>query len=110
LHHWNSKQNIYDSSGRLLPDEKSDKMSTLLWEIIEEGFKYSAKLGKAIPEGDSFYDFFKVKAKERFPDQKGDEELLLQMSEVWGAYVGDPVTRQSLRFAYLEECCGGGEY
>jgi hypothetical protein len=110
LHHWNSKQNIYDSSGNLLPDEKSDKMSTLLWEIIEEGFEYSAKLGKAIPEGDSFYDFFKVKAKEMFPDQKEDEELLLQMSEMWGAYVGDPVTRQSLRFAYLEECCGGGEY
>jgi len=36
LHHWNSKQNIYDSSGKLLPDEKSDKMSTLLWEIMRK--------------------------------------------------------------------------
>jgi len=31
------------------------------------------------------------------------------MSEMWGAYIGDPVQRQSLRFAWMEEVCGGGE-
>jgi hypothetical protein len=109
LHHWNNKQNIYDSAGKLVPEEKSDKLSTLLWEIIEEAFVHSSKYGKSIPETQSLYDFIKEKAKEKLPDQEEDKELLLQMSEIWGAYIGEPVTRQSLRFAWMEECCGGGE-
>lgn len=44
-----------------------------------------------------------------FPDRKEDADLLCQMSEMWGAYIGDPVQRQSLRFAWMEEVCGGGE-
>jgi hypothetical protein len=109
LHHWNNKQHIYDSSGKLIPIEKSNKLSTLLWEIIEEGFIFSTEHGKSIPETKSLYDFIKEKAKEKIPDQKEDEELLLQMSEMWGAYIGEPIRRQSLRFAWMEECCGGGE-
>jgi hypothetical protein len=108
LHHWNDKQNIYDSSGKLLPEEKSDKLSTLLWDIIAEGFEHSLNHGKSIPESKSLYDFVKDKAKDRLPDEK-DQELLLQISHVWGCYIGEPVTRQSLRYAWLEECCGGGE-
>jgi len=84
-------------------------LSTLVWEIIAEAFEHSSKHGKSIPESDSLYDFFREKAKEKFPDQKEDEELLLQMSEMWGAYIGDPISRQSLRFAWMEECCGGGK-
>lgn len=109
LHHWNDKQNIYDSSGKLIPQEKSDQFSTLLWEIIAEGFEHSAKHGKSIPESESLYDFINDRAKEKLPDQKEDQDLLLQMSEMWGAYIGEPITRQSLKFAWMEECCGGGE-
>ena len=108
LHHWNAKQNIYDSSGKLLPEEKSDKLSTLLWEIFAEAFEHSLKERHSIPEVDSLYDFVKLKAKEILSDEK-DQELLLQMSHVWGCYIGEPITRQSLRYAWLEECCGGGE-
>ena len=109
LHHWNNKQNIYTSSGDLLAPEKSNELSTLLWEIIEEAFSHSAKSRKNIPKSQSLYDFFVAKAKENFPDGKEDGELLCQMSEMWGAYIGDPIQKQSLRFAWMEECCGGGE-
>ena len=34
----------------------------------------------------------------------------MQMAEMWGAYIGEPVHRQSLKFAWMEECCGGSEY
>jgi hypothetical protein len=54
------------------------------------------------------YDFIKQKAKANLPDEK-DQALLLQMSHVWGCYIGEPITQQSLRYAWLEECCGGGE-
>ncbi|KAF8861745.1 FAD/NAD(P)-binding domain-containing protein [Acephala macrosclerotiorum] len=108
LHAWNDKQNIFDTSGKLLPAEKSDKFSSLLWQWIEEAFKYSTEKGDDIPESESLFDFIKSKAKEHFTAD-GDVELLCQMSRIWGAYVGDSVDRQSLRFAWMEACCGGGE-
>lgn len=109
VHHWNNKQNIYTPSGDLLTPEKSNELSSLLWEVIEEAFSHSAKNRKNIPESQSLYDFFVAKAKENFPDGKEDGQLLCQMSEMWGAYIGDPIQRQSLRFAWMEECCGGSE-
>ena len=114
LHHWNNKQLIYDAEGKPLPDELTDRLSTLLWEIIELAFKYSEEAhaenkGERIPNGDSLFDFVKRKATEMIPDQK-ERDILLQMSEMFGAYVGEPVWRQSLRFAWMEECCGGGTH
>ncbi|KAI1472742.1 uncharacterized protein F4812DRAFT_23412 [Daldinia caldariorum] len=35
LHHWN------DSNGNIVPDEKTERLSTLLWEIIKKAFKAS---------------------------------------------------------------------
>lgn len=114
LHHWNNKQLIYDAEGNALPDELTDRLSTLLWEIIELAFKHSEEAhaegkGEDIPSRDSLYDFVKRKATEMIPDLK-ERGILLQMSEMFGAYVGEPVWRQSLRFAWMEECCGGGTH
>ena len=80
----------------------------MLWEIIEEAFEYSGKNGKSIPESESLYDYIKTKVKEKLPGQVEDQQLVLSMSEMWGAYVGHAVTKQSLRFSWMEECCGGG--
>ncbi|KFY26110.1 hypothetical protein V493_04256 [Pseudogymnoascus sp. VKM F-4281 (FW-2241)] len=109
LHHWNNRQNIFTSSGELLSNEKSSELSSLLWEIIEEAFEHSKQNGKSIPESASLYDFIEAKVKEKLPDQVEDQKLVLSMSEMWGAYVGHPVTKQSLRFSWMEECCGGGK-
>jgi hypothetical protein len=74
-----------------------------------EAFKYSAENEKDVSEMESLYDFIKSKAREDFGEEKGDFELLLQMSKMWGAYIGDSVERQSLKFSWMEECCGGGK-
>ncbi|KAI1772310.1 FAD/NAD(P)-binding domain-containing protein [Hypoxylon cercidicola] len=113
LHHWNEKQLIYDSSGNKLPDDKTNKLSTLLWEIIEKAFKTSAAAqekdgGKSIPSRESLHDFISRSAAEELQDDE-ERRILVQMSEMWGAYVGEPVWKQSLRFAWMEECCGGEE-
>ncbi|KAI1769434.1 FAD/NAD(P)-binding domain-containing protein [Hypoxylon sp. FL1150] len=113
LHHWNEKQLIYDSAGNKLPDDKTSRLSTLLWEIIEKAFKTSQAAqekdgGKSIPSGESLYDFIARSAAEELQDEE-DQRILIQMSEMWGAYVGEPVWKQSLRFAWMEECCGGEE-
>ncbi|KAK0613357.1 hypothetical protein B0T14DRAFT_485006 [Immersiella caudata] len=113
LHHWNNKQLIFDSEGNPLPAELTERLSTLLWEIINEAFKFSEKArdengGKSIPSSDSLQDFIRRRADELVPDEI-ERKLLVQMSEVFGAYVGEPVWKQSLRFAWMEECCGGDE-
>lgn len=113
LHKWNNKQLLFDAEGHPLPSETTDRLSTLLWEIIGEAFAFSEAEHKKnggvdIPSGDSLHDFVARRAKQVLPDA-GDRQLLVQMSEMWGAYVGEPVWRQSLRFAWMEECCGGGE-
>ncbi|SPN96648.1 related to anon-37cs protein [Cephalotrichum gorgonifer] len=113
VHHWNNKQLIFDSSGAALSDDLTDRLSTLLWEIIEDAFKFSEELHAAgrsaeIPSHDSLFDFVQREVEKRLPDES-ERNLLVHMSEMFGAYVGEPVWRQSLRFAWMEECCGGEE-
>jgi hypothetical protein len=116
LHHWNSKQLLYDTAGNSLPDEETDHLSTLLWKFIDEAFKFStaahaevARNGcsNSIPKEDSLQDLIKKRALAELQDES-ERKTLLQMSEMWGAYVGEPVWKQSLRFAWMEECCAGG--
>ncbi|CAK7227480.1 hypothetical protein SEUCBS140593_006590 [Sporothrix eucalyptigena] len=114
LHKWNNKQLLFDAAGAALPSETTDRLSTLLWDVIGEAFAYSEAEHKKnggvdIPAEDSLYDFVSRRAKELLSESEADQELLVQMSEMWGAYVGEPVWRQSLRFAWMEECCGGEE-
>ncbi|KAI0540591.1 hypothetical protein GGR58DRAFT_460227 [Xylaria digitata] len=113
LHHWNERQLIYNSAGVPLPDEEAGRLSSLLWKIIGEAFESSAAAnkrdnGRSIPREESMYDFVRRRAGEQALDNN-ERELLIQMSEMWGAYVGEPVWKQSLRFAWMEECCGGEE-
>ncbi|KAJ3793195.1 hypothetical protein GGU11DRAFT_760128 [Lentinula aff. detonsa] len=113
IHRWNNKQMIFDSFGNMLSEETTDRLSTLLWNYIEEAFRFSAEAhaqdnGASIPVEDSLYDFIQRKSVEELQDEQ-EREILLQMSEMWGAYVGEPVWKQSLRFAWMEECCGGEE-
>ncbi len=112
MHHWNNKQLIFDSHGNKLSDKLTDRLSTTLWDIIEEAFQFSEAAhakngGRDIAITDSLQDFIRRRAAELALD-KEDCETLLKMSEMFGAYVGEPVWKQSLRFAWLEECCGGG--
>ncbi|KAK7018599.1 amino-oxidase domain-containing protein [Favolaschia claudopus] len=113
VHYWNNKQLIFDANGNALPPEVTERLSTLLWEIIEDAFRYSEVArekdgGKSIPADESLYDFVKREAAMRLSDPS-EKETLAQMSEMFGAYVGEPVWKQSLRFAWMEECCGGEE-
>ena len=61
---------------------------------------------------ESLYGFFRSWCDRAF--QCGDMtrqevELILGMSHMWGAYVGDCVELQSLKYFYLEDCIEGGK-
>ena len=96
-----------------MPEGQADKLSSLLWKIISEAFDVSAVAnkqdsGRNIPGEESLYDFVREKVRDAAVSDD-ERELLTQMSEMWGAYIGEPIWKQSLRFAWMEECCGGGK-
>jgi hypothetical protein len=102
--------NIFDEDGKLLKDGKS--LNDTMWGIIVQAFKHSADNTVTIDPKESLYDFFLEKVQQIFPsqDESREREIMMQMTEMWGAFVGSPVQTQSLKFFWLEECIDGGMY
>ncbi|KAI9854724.1 MAG: hypothetical protein M1824_006606 [Vezdaea acicularis] len=116
-------QSVFDSEGRLIEKSLGNRYSEKMWSVIEEAFAYSTKNGASIDSRTSLYDFFVEKAAEldskegalkseapngHMLDQPSLNQLtLLQVAELWGAYVGDDVRRQSLKYFWLEEVIDG---
>jgi hypothetical protein len=122
IHSWGATSNIFDDSGSLMDEARAKFFSDLKWSVIDDAFKYSNNEAATIPSTESLHDFFVTRAKELFPiplvetsrgvtadKQRENQALLLKMAESWGAFVGDPVDRQSLKFFWMEECCDGGK-
>jgi hypothetical protein len=100
---------IFDESGQILED--ADKLYGEMWNIVLQAFEHSTLNTSTIDPQESLYDFFEEKVKEIFPDgtkHEGQRKIVLQFSEMWGAMVGSPVRRQSLKYFWLEECIEGG--
>ncbi|KAL8800587.1 MAG: hypothetical protein Q9200_007203, partial [Gallowayella weberi] len=97
---------IYDQAGNLLSKEDGRRCSGLMWEIIEEAFKYSDKESALIPQNQSLLDFFKLRLREKnVPNALA--ERVLQVCRSWGDYVGGDIDRQSLKYFWLEETLDG---
>lgn len=109
LHVWNDGVRLLDRNGKLIESSKAQQLSDLRWTIIDESFKYSSKHGPEIPASQSLYDFF-VKRVAQLDMAEEDREILLGMCQMWGDYTGDPIQRQSLKYVWLEEVCGGGKH
>ncbi|GAB7340300.1 hypothetical protein MBLNU457_6756t1 [Dothideomycetes sp. NU457] len=114
LHAWEESQHIIDTDGSSLPPEEAMEYGQILWDdgLIAEAFKYSNENKNSIPVETSLYDFFEERVAKMFQDLPAEQaekkrKALLNVANMWGAYVGSPVTRQSLRFYWLEECIEG---
>ncbi|KJZ72058.1 hypothetical protein HIM_08513 [Hirsutella minnesotensis 3608] len=110
---WDVNSYVFDESGVLFPVDQGEKYAGAMWDIIQEAFKHSNRHGSETDGNKSLADFFREKVAERFPDSETDFErqrqIVLLMSELWGAFVGSPISRQSLKFFWLEECIEGGK-
>lgn len=111
---WDGRQSIFDRLGHRLSEKDSAHYTELVWKVIEEAMEYSNAHTATIPASKSLMDFFEEKAEEMFPDLYNTDEKtkmkrdkLLSMAEMWGAFVGSPIQRQSLKFFWLEECIDG---
>ncbi|KAF3387496.1 Protein FLOWERING LOCUS D, partial [Penicillium rolfsii] len=103
-------QNISISrDGQLLSEDVVTKAEEFMWTTIEQAFQYSKRHGDKIPPERSLYDFFKEKVEQTAFSEE-EKQLCLDSCKLWGAYVGDPIERQSLKFFCLEECIDGDNH
>ncbi|KAK6841752.1 hypothetical protein PG987_002612 [Apiospora arundinis] len=90
---WDTESYLFDEAGKLLSLADGEVYSTLMWEIIQP------------------LDFFQVEVVRRIPESKPDHaikrQFIFQLAEMWGAFIGSPITSQSLKFFWLEECIDG---
>ncbi|KAJ5887884.1 Amine oxidase [Penicillium taxi] len=100
---------IVSRDGHPLDADTAVKISNFVWKTIDDAFSYSRENSDRIPSERSLFDFFadKVQETDFTPEEK---QYVLDSSKLWGAYVGDSVERQSLRFFHLEECVDGSNY
>jgi hypothetical protein len=110
---WDTKPYIYDEEGQLFPIKDGEEYSVIMWDIILDAFKYSEKYSQEINPDESLLDFFSSRIKEVIPETHQDyerkREIVMHMAELWGAFVGSPISRQSLKYFWLEECLEGGK-
>lgn len=113
---WDGRQAVYDTLGKQIPDPEAAEYTELVWTIIEQAVKLSNAKSASIPSEKSLYDHFQEQVKEMiisssdgFSEEEAQkkQQMILQMSEMWGSFVGSPIQRQSLRFFWLEECIDG---
>ena len=112
LHHWKESTVLVDSEGHLVSSKDANNALKQVWNILGEAMDHSTKSSARIHSSESLYGFFKSWCDEEY--RRGrmtaqEVKLTLGMSQMWGAYVGDRVERQSLKFYYLEDCIEGGK-
>ena len=96
----------YSPEGQLLPADIARKVSEFVWATVSEAFEYSNSHHESIPPEQSLFNFFEEKVEQAQLSSE-EKQLVLDACKVWGAYIGDPVERQSLKFFHLEECIDG---
>jgi hypothetical protein len=94
-----------------MPDKDAAENTEHVWTIIEQAMKFSNEESATIPIEKSLYDYFQEQVVKMFPghgdEAKKKQQTILEMAEMWGAFVGSPIQTQSLKFFWLEECIDG---
>ncbi|PYH45497.1 flavin monoamine oxidase family protein [Aspergillus saccharolyticus JOP 1030-1] len=102
-------QALIAPDGKPVSDEVAEKVSDVLWTIIAKAFKYSNTYKETIPVDRSLFDYIKEQVGQTDLSEQ-EKALCIESSKMWGAYVGDSIERQSLKFFCLEECIDGNNY
>lgn len=111
---WDTSSNVFDETGVMFSQDEGEEYADIVWGIIQDAFAFSNTSGTTIDSKQSLLDFFKKKVVERIPDSISNFEkqrrVVLQICEMWGAFVGSPISTQSLKYFWLEECIEGGRF
>ncbi|KAL4796941.1 flavin-containing amine oxidase [Aspergillus venezuelensis] len=97
---------IFKTNSQLLSKTKATELLDILWDIISKAFKYSNEHYMSISPTKSLQDFVIEEACHMGLSFE-DQALILQIAEMWGGFIGDPLNKQSLKHFWLEECLDG---
>jgi lysyl oxidase-like protein 2/3/4 len=99
---------LIGSDGKPVDEGVATKISEFLWSTVEEAFRYSNAHKDSIPADRSLLDFIHERL-EGIDMSAEEKSLCVETCRLWGAYVGDPIEKQSLKFFCLEECIDGSK-
>ncbi|KIW93589.1 uncharacterized protein Z519_06194 [Cladophialophora bantiana CBS 173.52] len=100
-------QALFDTEGRRRSDSEAVWLSSKMWEMVVDAFKYSDEHSADIDPQVSLFEYFKSKLDADKELSGRRREDLLHEAQMWGPFVGDSVEKQSLKFFFLEECIEG---
>lgn len=104
---------LIDQKGNIVSEDVANETLQFVWDILEKAIEFSKSSSGDVDPSTSLYGFFvdecnKMVDHGHWTDYQ--RTLVLSMSEMWGAYVGDRVERQSLKFFFLEDCIESGKF
>ncbi|KAK0642098.1 hypothetical protein B0T16DRAFT_224970 [Cercophora newfieldiana] len=97
---------VFESNGKIMSEEDAESGLETVWELIEQAFKHSNEECLNIGSTLTLQDWFEDKLDEGSLSKEQRDRVLL-LGEMWGSFIGDSWTRQSLRWFWLEECLEG---
>ncbi|TWU79230.1 hypothetical protein ED733_009002 [Metarhizium rileyi] len=102
---------VYDHLGDLMSLEDGEKYSAMVWNIVQQAFDHANTYGAETHSDESLLSFVRERAADLIPEDDVEcvkkREILIRLAEMWGAFIGSPVSRQSLKYFWLEECLEG---
>jgi monoamine oxidase len=102
------RQALFDAEGARRADSEAVDLSTKMWELVVDAFKYSDDNSARIDPHESLFEYFRAKIdREEAGLDRRQRDDLLREAQMWGPFVGDAVETQSLKFFFLEECIEG---
>ena len=97
------EQLLMDRNGKIIPEAIATQYSETMWGIIKKAIDYSVEHSSTINPSESLFDFMSKVGKEVIdsePESGINLKTLLECSELWSAYVGEDIRKQSLRHLF----------
>ena len=102
---------ICGSTGIWLDRQTARSYYSEVWEILEMAMDDSRQQYRSLPDSAKMMDFFRQEVEKRHTKAKQSEIyelLMLQIVQMWGAFMGSECETQSLRNLWLDAGLEGG--
>jgi phytoene dehydrogenase-like protein len=100
-----SVTSICSPDGRWLDSETARDYYNKVWKVLESAMETSRREKSSTSDSESMMDFFRRQLQDSEPEEY---QLMLQIVEMWGAFMGDECERQSLKNMWLDAGLRGG--
>ena len=102
---------ICDSNGAWLGGDSARRLYEEVWEILEMAMDKSRKETASLPDCTKMMDWFRQEVTKRRSQAEHPEvyeSLMMQIVEMWGAFMGNECETQSLKNLWLDAGLEGG--